>query len=155
MRQAFTLIELLAVTVLIGIVASLAALTLRSHIDNIQLQRAVDRLSEADRIARQVALAKPAGRTYLELLPKEFLVQPSGRRIVLPSSVTAKRINLNSGRSISKRRLSYSDSGQSETYMLEFRTAKLRRWVAVLGLSGQVILLDSPEQARQLVGGGT
>jgi prepilin-type N-terminal cleavage/methylation domain-containing protein len=84
-RQAYTLVEVLAVTVLLGLIAGLASPSLLRAVTGDPLRRAADRLALAYRDVRAQAFGR---HLSLELEPWGFSAtsHAGGQRVALPST---------------------------------------------------------------------
>lgn len=159
-RQAFTLIELIAVLVILGLLSIIASLSLGGVMDRYQLTRAAETLQSFDAKARREAARS---RETLEgvisngqhtLVIREAADQNSTQwiRYQLPRTVTITETRV-SRKVISGRELTipFRHGGCSPTYAVQLRRGRMSRWIVVLGISGQVIPVDGEEQVDALL----
>ncbi len=159
-RQAFTLIELMVVIVILGLLTSLASLSLGGVMDRYQLSRAAETIEACDTRARRSArLSREAfdaviRRSKRDLIVKAPLASPSQAlaNYRLPRNVEIDEVKLRrkavTGRDVT---INFSDQGRSESYAVELRRGKMTRWLVVLGISGQVVPVNSEEEADALL----
>ncbi|MEZ6192079.1 MAG: prepilin-type N-terminal cleavage/methylation domain-containing protein [Phycisphaerales bacterium] len=150
--NAFTLIEVTAVLVLIGLMASAAALSLRSAYRGSQMKDVISRITALDQSARRIAemtgragvirIDQPAGKisfsqeggTHLGLLPVQL---PNGYRII---GVHVASPDFSDG----AERIACSANGLTQTYSIKLAGFNEQsRLLVFAGLSGQVTELES------------
>ncbi len=150
---AFTLIELIAVMVIVAVLAGLTTLTLRSHIDRARLASACRLLRACDRHVRFDAAARQQPLVLELHSTRSMLRLPDGRRCSLGRGVRVDRLwtpHVASNRGTL--RVVMSPTGQSDTYAVRLRCGKLSaRWIMVLGTSGQSFELRDEGVVRELI----
>lgn len=158
-RHAFTLIELMVVLAILGLIGTIASLSLGTVMDRYQLGRAAETIEAFDGRARRSArLAREPLDTIIRRATKELLIgQPVGQdreqslSYRLPARVEIVDVRIR-GKGMTARdvRLSFGDRGRSPTYAIQLRRGNLSRWLVVLGLSGQVIPVSSEREVDAL-----
>lgn len=149
-RDAFTLVEMLAVVVLLGLAASLGAVGLASADSHARFERAVAIALDADAQARLLARGGAPVRMVLE--PDErgsdILIVKSDSRVrelSLPHGVHVAWIDPESGALLSEIR--YDTLGQSPEYLLRASDGDRTQVWRITGLTGWAEELG-PEVAR-------
>ncbi len=148
----FTLIELIAVVVLIGLVAVIGLVSVSGPLDQVALSRAIEQIELADRRERQAAARSPVpGRLSVDRKGNQLFFERSAKTIKLGGGVRIARIVVQSPRGQGDA-VWFAQSGQSYTYALELRSPRgARRWLVVIGISGQTIRLTDAGEAQSLL----
>ncbi|TWU58091.1 pilus assembly FimT family protein [Rubripirellula reticaptiva] len=149
MRSAFTLIELVVVITIMAVLAAIAALSLGGVMDRYQLGRAAETIERFDSRARREA--RVTGDVVIAKIDRsrgrlDVDVAGSGLDVMfqLPSRVSISNMRMHrSGVSGSDLILVVDRSGQCPTYAVELMRGNMKRWLVMLGTSGQVISLDN------------
>ncbi len=151
-RSGFSLVELLAVLILCALLAGMAGLSVRSHLQRIQLVTAIEQLSRTDQLVRR--RARQTGRVVflkIQTEPPRFSID-DGRSQSFPHGIVVQRVR--TARQSSARgslRLRVSSTGQSDDYAVQLAGRDGgRRWLVVLGRSGQQLVLDSEPDVASL-----
>lgn len=148
MRNAFTLIELVVVITIMAVLATIAALSLGGVMDRYQIGRAAETIERFDARARRearvtgdVVIAKidrSRGRLTIDVAGSD-----RDANFQLPSRVSISNMRMHrSGVSGGDLNLVVDRKGQCSTYAVELTRGKMKRWLVMLGTSGQVIPLD-------------
>lgn len=156
MRSGFTLIELVVVVVVMGILSCLAVITLGGTTDRYQLSRATETIELFDARARRDArrLGEPIVAT-IQRSRNQLMVsgdRAADARFRLPQSVEITQIRMRrrvvAGRDVE---IPFNRQGVCPTYAVQIQRGKLRRWVVVLGLSGQVVALNDQGEVDEIL----
>ncbi len=160
-RIAFTLIELVVVMVILGILAALVANSLSGVVARQQLSRAAQTIEMFDAKARREARRRR--------LPTEALIDRTRGRLTidrigrgdngspestyrLPRQVKIKEVRMRRQGVVGTQvEIDINRFGQSPTYAVELQRGETSRWLVVLGLTGQVISLDSEGEADAIL----
>lgn len=147
-RDAFTLIELLIVIVIMATLASLAVVSLRGTMDRYLLSRAAETLERFDARARRDAstLRQPI-RVAIDRNRKRLTIDspgPSKAHYDLPHRVDIGKVRLSRRVTLGNSfKIQYSREGVSPTYAVELRRGEMSKWLLVLGTSGQIVPLNN------------
>lgn len=173
-RCAFTLIEVMAVVVLLGLLAGTVAWTMASQADRATLDDAIGRIAHADRMARlaadrtgeacvlRVDLAE--GRLWRESVgidgeptrshpvgvPGGFAVD----RVIVagPTADAGDLFAPGQVIDIGTVGIAIAPPGRGPTYAVRLRSSDpTARWLVFAGLSGQMTVIDDEQQAQQLM----
>lgn len=156
MRNAFTLIELVVVILIMAILSTIAAVSLGGTIGKYDLSRASETIERFDANARRQARVTHA--------PVEMLIDRNRNRLnvdasggdrdssyTLPGRVEISNIRLHRSFSVGRSfEMSVSAEGQSLTYAVELTHGKMKRWLIFVGISGQVIHAESEDEVDAL-----
>lgn len=169
-RSGFTLIEVLAVIVVLGLLAGAVAWSLAGDATQAIGEDALGRLAHADSMAR--AEARRFGREYtlrfdlneqaLRRLDEgdrqsaHSVKLPTGHRIEAVAfkaqgdsgSGTLRRVTFGAADVV------YSPAGRSVSYAVRIRSGDARRWLVVAGLTGQVTQTDDAKAVDNLFDAG-
>lgn len=146
-RNAFTLIELVIVIVIMAFLASLAVISLGGTMDRYQLSRASETIERFDARARRDArTSRKSVQATIQRHRQQLLIESPGRqdaRFRLPAKVEISNIRLRRRVTAgSNFEIRFSREGRSPTYAVELRRGEMSRWLVILGTSGQVIPID-------------
>lgn len=154
-RHAFTLIELVAVIVIVALMSGIVVYSVRGHIDAAALEGAVQRFQSLDQRLRSEAkrFEQPAevliGRRGTELTVRSSIDLKStgiSRNGTLGSRVTLDSL-IEGRRATSSNRITFNSAGRTPNYAAKFVTANNAvAWLVVLGTSGQQIRCQSEEE---------
>lgn len=159
-RKAFTLIELMVVIAILGLLTAIASLSLGGVMDRYQLGRAAETIEACDgRARREARLSRETFDAVIRRSKQEMIVSgPQDRpgtpiaTYRLPRTVEISEVRLRrkevTGRDVT---INFSDQGRSPTYAVQLRRGNASHWLVVLGISGQVIFLNSEEQVDALL----
>lgn len=161
-RQAFTLLEMVVVLIILAIVSTGVFLSVASSSDRYKVQLAADQVVLLDSKARNIAASterpiQMVFRPRKETIELKIVDAGTGAEQILdsrkiPMSVDVSRLFIRgAGRSFRDRQvIEISPLGQSVDYALELKTKRLDRVVAMMGGSGQQIRLDSQKHLIRL-----
>jgi len=154
-RCGFTLIELIAVVILIGLMAATTGYVISGQIDQSRLNEAIDRVIQADQKERTMARLSPTpGSLRLDQSGRRLLFQASSRVLNLGSSIRISNTVL-AGSSQPASEVIFSQSGQSPTYAVQLRSNRgASTWVLFVGSTGQALIRSEPDQIRLLMAMG-
>lgn len=159
-RRGFTLWELVAVLILLGLMASAVVVNLQGHIANARLEMVLDRLEAWDHRGRALARRQgrplafvwdlESGRVGLEGL--ENAAGLPAASLALPRGVRGLQIRTAPQAGPSDHlRIPISAQGQSLTYAVQLQaTGGRQKWLAVLGASGQCLRLEQEQDVDAL-----
>ena len=156
----FTLIEVLAVVVVLGILASLVAIKVNGHVQRARLVQAADQLAVLDRRARDEArqrsvplqLQIDTDRGVARIRSRQSAADGTTPRVVASGSVSFADVRLSGNRPVHDGTLDVSSLGQSETYAVRLSAPDgAALWLVTLGLSGQHLRLESEEDVREVL----
>lgn len=156
---AFSLIELAACLVLLGLLGTLAALSLNGLGREAQLDEAVARAARWDRLARSHArrFDEPGHltvdldeQTLERAAPANDTQQAS--RWAAPVDCRIETFIVGTQRVRRRATILYSRHGYSPSYALAIRNKYGRtRWLLVAGLSGQTLVLTNEESVDEML----
>ena len=161
-RAGFTLIELMVVVLIMGLMASVAVLSVRGHIDRARWTRSFEQIEQLDRIGR-IAARRDASRYQLrfnrakrsvELYAVESNVfKKKLREVKLPTSLEfasfQKAGNVGRGNDFE---VEIASNGQSPSYALSIQTSSSQpQWLVVLGFSGQQIRMENARDVAAIL----
>ncbi|MFP4354512.1 MAG: prepilin-type N-terminal cleavage/methylation domain-containing protein [Phycisphaerae bacterium] len=165
MRRGFTLIEVMAVVMVLAVLAGAAAWTMTEQLRSRRSLTAIEQLTGADRTARLAARSN-GGSTRLEIdldaglsvrydQPEGALAARRAHPIQLPDGTEMRRVwlHLPSGKvEVRHGRVSipYSTEGSSPTYAIELARADQAQWLVVAGLTGQTFLQQETHHVEAL-----
>lgn len=158
-RFAFTLIELLAVIVLLGIISTAAALTFRSSIQSASSTDAVAQIKYLDSTARQRAQRFNQPVELIFDLTNSTLSRREGSKrndesftAALPRGFAIDQINI-AGNSIFNGEASVrcSTTGLTPSYAIHLIGPNFDQWLLFAGLSGQMTLINDEETIQDIL----
>lgn len=145
------MVELVIVIVLIAILSTTAALSLRPIMQRRELNRAVQQITLNDSAARATArrLNQPALLTIDSRAKRaEYLCAGRRRRFSLPGNVEVDQIV----GIVRSEPLWVGRDGRSATYAVALSIGEATRWVLIAGGSGQTITAAGPREVGDLLG---
>ncbi len=165
-RSAFTLLEIMAVVVLIGIVCAGAVLRFGPVLENARLGASADQLVDFEALVRRVCQnSNQSAALRFDLQESKLEAQfVSGKQ-----SQSADEAELRHWRAIpgvrlknvqlpgrhfkvhNQVRVRISAEGTSPTYALCLATAREERWLVVIGRSGRVFPCQEERDVRQIL----
>ena len=160
-RLAFTLIELVVVIVIMATLSTLAVLSTSGVMDRYQLSRAAETIEMFDARARRdaqssrqpiLAIIQRNQQRLLIGMPGDTVSVPTAAQYRLPRSVEITEIRM-------RRRVTaggnfeihFNREGSSPTYALRLERGNMSRWLVVLGVSGQVVLLENEGEVDEIM----
>lgn len=153
--DGFSLVELIAVLVIIAVTTSAVAISLSGHTQRIRVVRLLDRIERLDRDARATARRSHVSAVlrFDDRDGRVTVTQPqAGRAGATNRFHTGDGYTLELVAGLSGDKLAISPKGQSRSYALGVSGPNGgAQWLAVLGLTGQCVRCDSEEAARALV----
>ncbi len=154
-RTAFTLVELMAVVVLMGVVALSVGYSVRPSLAAARQANAVQRLRAVDRMIREQCVQKDSARElWITGLSRLELRNPeTGESRLLEAQVPIRRILTSTSESVGEAvGLRYRPDGSSPTYALELGTPAIAsRYLLFIGGSGQVLELNHEPAVQELL----
>ena len=152
-RAAFTLIELVVVIVIMAVLSTLAVLSLGGTMDRYQLSRASETIEMFDARARRDARkSRQSIQGTIDRNRQRLMIDSPipgnkdwrSKQYRLPQSVEISQVRFRRSVTVGNRyAIPFNRNGGSPTYAIELQRGKMRRWLVVLGVSGQVLPLDS------------
>lgn len=119
--SAFTMLELLAVVILIGLVAGIALVSVRSPLRRASVERCLSRLAEVDAAERAAAMRSPTpGRLQFDAPENSWESKLTRKATSLPRGWSARRFACWDGRQWGNvDGVDFFQNGQSATYLIE------------------------------------
>ena len=160
-RPAFTLIELIAVIVLLGIISTAAALTFRSSLQSASSSDAIGQLKYLDSSARQRARRFNQPVTLILDLTNSTLSRREGSKrndesftAALPRGFSIDQINI-AGQSTfnGAASIACSPAGLTPSYAIHLIGPNFDQWLLFAGLSGQMTLINNEETVQDILAG--
>ncbi len=156
-RGAFTLIEMIAVMVILGVMAGAAALSFRPAIEEASARDAVEQVRFLDSTARHRAVRFGKTVEIVFDVSEDALVRREGRkleeslRVGLPGGYSIEQVNV-SGRGMfdGEAVVACSPQGKSASYAVHVVGPKLDQWLVFAGMSGQMSVLPGKDEATVL-----
>ena len=153
-RPGFTLIEVIAVVVILGMLVGIATMNLPGHVNRAKLIQAVGLLEEADRFARTIARKEHMplemtlnrkSRTIRVRSIDASASKPISRLWKFPSGITVNGIRDSQGSNASnEKQIVISANGTSTVYAIGLAgTNRKASWLVTLGFSGQQIRMEN------------
>lgn len=153
-RDGFTLIEVIAVVVILGMIVGIASMNLRGHVNRAKMIQAVGLIQEADRFARSIARKEHVAheitlyrksRTIRVRSTDASSAKPTARTWKLPSGIAMSAIRDSQGISTSnEKQIMISANGTSPMYAIGLVGVNPNAsWLVTLGFSGQQIRMEN------------
>jgi type II secretory pathway pseudopilin PulG len=143
------MIELLVVMLLIAILSTSVALSLRPFLIRYSLSRA----------AQQIAMNDAAARATARRLnqPAMIWLDKTGGRVAFQCGEVARRYEFSKGVTLVQSlgapgEIKIETDGRSVSYAVAVAHGEATRWLVIAGGSGQSLSVESASQARELVG---
>ena len=158
-RNAFTFIELVVVLVILSMMAGITFFSLVGVSNNHQINMAIETVQRFDATARRHATTnqQPLTATINQQESVFRLVHASGDSSTFdfPSTVAISSLYVReqsgSVRSAGQLQLDFNSCGQCQSYAVAIERDGQRRWVVVLGKSGQVVTASDREVIDDLL----
>jgi prepilin-type N-terminal cleavage/methylation domain-containing protein len=147
-RHAFTMIELLVVMMLIAILSTSVALSLRPFLIRYSLSRATQQIAMNDAVAR--ATARRLNQPAIVSLDK------AARRVAFQCGEVVRRYELPKNVTIDQflgavTEIPIEPDGRSPSYAVAVAIGESTRWMVIAGGSGQSMSVENASAARELV----
>lgn len=154
-RNAFTLIELVVVIVIMSLLATLAVISFGGTIDRYQLGRAMETIEMFDARARRDArtLRQPV-QTTIDRNDKRLVIhsREESSRYRLPRTVEIRDIRIPRRAVVGGDfEIEFNREGRSVTYAIELGRGDMTRWMLVLGASGQVLTITDEREVDEIL----
>ena len=158
-RPAFTLIELIAVIVLLGIISTAAALTFRSSLQSASSTDAIGQIKYLDSSARQRARRFNQPVEVVFDVTNSTLSRREGSKrndesftAALPRGFSIDQINI-AGHSTFNgvASVNCSPAGLTPSYAIHLIGPNFDQWLLFAGLSGQMIVIDNEETVLDIL----
>jgi prepilin-type N-terminal cleavage/methylation domain-containing protein len=158
-RGAFTMIELSVVVLIMAIAAAAVTLNVRKYLGGARMDDATGAIAEFDRTTRTAAIAQNRplrlviGLTDGKIARADQAGHPlPGSGFALPGTVHISRLLLR-GRDMreGETAISCSRAGLTPTYAMELDDGGRRQWLIVAGMTGQVVKVDSENDAKEIL----
>ncbi len=157
MRNGFTLVELVIVIVIMAMLSTIAAISLGGTIDRYRIAQAAETIERFDARARRDAritdhdvrasIDRSKGRLWVDAIGTN-----RDSRYQLPQRVSISNIRLHRRSAVgSDLSIEVDRLGHSPSYAVELTRGKLKRWVVILGASGQVVPMDNESEVNELL----
>jgi prepilin-type N-terminal cleavage/methylation domain-containing protein len=159
-QQAFTLVELLAVMVIMGILAGSVMFSLKTPYQSAKMENALERIMFMDRQLRDHArrFNRPAEMQINFTNGVVTGAEPKKRETVIPSfslgagvqidQVAFGRHRIDSG-VVS---IDFSAHGCTPTYAMRFSNgSNIKHWLVFLGITGQIVQIDNEKEIDELL----
>ena len=141
-RAGFTLIEVAAVVVMVGLLAGAAAVSFARPVAKAREREATDLIRSADAWTRQYARRFGVDVTVVYDISRGEVHRDAGKLSVsrMPAGVRLAEVWTHTGRAATGvAEVGISSSGLSRTYAVRIVGAQSDRWLVAAGLSGQFI----------------
>ena len=158
-RRAFTLIELLAVIVLLGIISTAAALTFRSSLQAANSTEAINQARYLDSTARQRAQRFNQPVELIFDVTNGTISRREGSKrndesftASLPRGFSIDQINI-AGNSIfnGAATINCSSTGLTPSYAVHLIGPNFDQWLLFAGLSGQITFIRDEETIQDIL----
>jgi prepilin-type N-terminal cleavage/methylation domain-containing protein len=152
-RRGFSLLELVVVLIILAILSTLAATTLKSHLDNAAIGRAYEKFVLAHNLARRSALGRgndtDFGPITIDVHQDQLEVLGPQRKFPMPTGVQLNLQFSSRGRPRSRGQVRFAGNGTSPTYALKLESRDI--WFIALGATGQCLRTSDPQFAEALL----
>jgi prepilin-type N-terminal cleavage/methylation domain-containing protein len=157
--SAFTLIELLAAILLLGIISTAAALTFRSSLQSASATNAIDQIKYLDSTSRQRATRFNQPVEIIFDLTNSTLSRREGSKrndesftASLPRGYSIDQVNI-AGNSIFNGQASIpcSPAGLTPSYALHLIGPNFDQWLLFAGLSGQLTVINDEQTVLDIL----
>ena len=143
-RRAFSLIELVVVLVLMAVMASVATISIRGAVVRQRLSRAAEVVEQFDTaLRRQARYQRRKVVGVIDRSQGRMTVDPGNDRPIsfeLPNHTSIDSIRFGRSRpSRSDSRVLADSDGSSTSYAVRLSVGETKRWVLLIGGTGQVI----------------
>jgi prepilin-type N-terminal cleavage/methylation domain-containing protein len=151
-RQAFTMLELVAVLVMLGLISAFGMFAVSGQLDQARLSHLAQSIANADRKERDASRKSPtAGSLTFDKSMRRLRYENSVHTIDLKDNLKIAELIIGSGKS-NERSVVFSHAGQSSTYALRLESKRgAMNWIVVIGMTGQVLFSDDSNQVRSLL----
>ena len=154
-RFAFTLIELVVVVVIIALLSSLAVMSFGGTMDRYALNRAAETVQSFDSRARRDARTSRTAVTGTIERRRDTFRLGQGRQAPefhLPRAVNIADIRVDRRAvSAAEVQLQFNSDGVSPSYAVQLQRGESSLWMVVLGVSGQVVTLQSEREVNAIL----
>jgi prepilin-type N-terminal cleavage/methylation domain-containing protein len=151
-RSAFTLLELIAVLVLLGLISTIATIVVTGHLEKAELGRITQLLAASDRKERDASRQSfVPGGLYYDRSKQRFYFKNSARTIEMGNSVKIAELVV-IGPTTESGSILFTQNGQSQTYAIRLQSRRgAAIWLLVAGLTGQVRLSENTDEIRSVL----
>jgi type II secretory pathway pseudopilin PulG len=164
-RLAFSLIELVAVILVVGLMLTLTTVSLSNYVDQSNLIHFSRLIAAADQKERASSRKSPTpGRITINSGPsktmnRKLVGKPdvcvtclNAKRVIYPSNSVRIAEVIVDGVGKRESQLTVSRSGQSRTYAIRLEShGGASLWIVVIGVTGQTIYSDDSTYVRRLL----
>ncbi len=153
--RAFTMLELFAVLIVLGLISTIALISVRGHLDQSELMRMSHVIALADRREREATRLSPtAGGLTIDRSKQRLRYSCSARIVDFSRNVRLAEVIVSSP-TFGSDGILFSQSGQSSTYAFRLESQRgASNWVLIVGLTGQVLVSDNSDEVRSLLAMG-
>ena len=153
--RAFTLLELFAVLIVLGLISTIAVISVLGHLDQSELMRMSHLLASADRKEREATRLSPiAGGLSIDRSKQRLQYSCSARTVDFSRNVRLAEVIVGSP-TFGNDGILFSQSGQSPTYAFRLESRRgASNWILIVGLTGQVLVSDNSDEVRSLLAMG-
>ncbi len=153
--RAFTMLELFAVLIVLGLISTITVISVIGHLDQSELLRMSHLLANADRKEREATRQSPiAGGLAIDRSKQRLRYSCSANTVDFSRNVRLAEVILSTPVSGNDGIL-FSQSGQSSTYAFRLESRRgASKWVLIVGMTGQVLVSDNSDEVRSLMAMG-
>jgi prepilin-type N-terminal cleavage/methylation domain-containing protein len=156
---AFTLIELLAAIVLMGIISTAAALTFRSSLQSAATTNAIDQIKYLDSTSRQRAIRFNQPVALIFDLANSTLSRREGSKrndesftAALPREFSIDQVNIAGNSTFNgAASINCSPTGLTPSYAIHLIGPNFDQWLLFAGLSGQMTVINNEETVLDIL----